>query len=124
MAKTKVFVSFDYDNDKILKDFIIGQSRHEDSPFTIEDWSMKEAKAERDWEDDAEMRIKRADKVLVMVGSKTHKAPGVLKEVKMARDNEKPIFQVIGYKDGDYKPVPDAGRLYSWNWDNLKKLLG
>ena len=25
MVKTKVFVSFDYDNDKTLKDFIIGQ---------------------------------------------------------------------------------------------------
>lgn len=26
MAKKKVFVSFDFDNDKVLKDFIIGQS--------------------------------------------------------------------------------------------------
>ena len=25
--KKKVFVSFDFDNDKVLKDFIIGQSR-------------------------------------------------------------------------------------------------
>ena len=62
--------------------------------------------------------------VLVMVGPKTHKAPGVLKEVAFARKWNKPIAQVIGYKDGNYTPVPDAGRLYAWNWDNLKKLLG
>jgi len=31
--------------------------------------------------------------------------------------------QVIGYKDGDYTRVPDAGRLYSWDWNNLKSLL-
>ncbi len=58
-----------------------------------------------------------------MVGPKTYQASGVLKEVKMARDLDKQIVQIIGYKDGDYTAVPDAGRLYRWNWDNLKKLL-
>jgi hypothetical protein len=62
--------------------------------------------------------------VLVMVGPKTYKAPGVLKEVSLARKWGKPIAQVIGYKGGNYTPVPDAGRLYAWNWDNLKMLLG
>lgn len=75
------------------------------------------------WEEKARAAIIRSDVVLVMVGPKTHKAPGVLREVKMARDASIPIFQVIGYKNGNYTPVPNAGRLYSWSWDNLKKLL-
>jgi hypothetical protein len=58
-----------------------------------------------------------------MVGPETHKAPGVLKEVSMARAEDKKIVQVIGYKDGNYKAVPDAGRLYAWSWANLKTLL-
>ncbi len=33
MAKKRVFVSFDFDNDRTLKDFIIGQARLPDSPF-------------------------------------------------------------------------------------------
>lgn len=41
----------------------------------------------------------------------------------MARDAGVQVVQVIGYKDGDYTPVPNAGRLYAWNWPNLKKLL-
>ena len=123
MPKTKVFVSFDFDNDKKLKEFIIGQSKNSDSPFEVADWSMKEAAPQRNWEDEAESRIKRSDLVLVMVGPETHKAPGVLKEVEMARRNNIRIVQVIGYKDGNYTAVPNAGRLYSWNWDNLKKLL-
>ncbi len=61
--------------------------------------------------------------VIVMVGPKTHNAPGVLKEVRITRKLDKPIYQIIGYKDGNYKPVPDAGRLYRWNWENLKKLF-
>lgn len=75
------------------------------------------------WEDKAREAIKRSDIVVVMVGPKTHKATGVLKEVAMAREEKIKIVQVIGYKDGDYTAVPDAGRLYAWSWENLKKLL-
>ena len=124
MAKKRVFVSFDFDNDKVLKDFIIGQARNADSPFEVVDTSLKEAQPMKTWEDKARVAIQGSDIVLVMVGASTHKAPGVLKEVKMARDARIPIVQVIGYKDGNYTAVPDAGRLYAWNWDNLKKLLG
>lgn len=124
MAKKRVFVSFDFDNDKVLKDFIVGQSRLTDSPFEVIDTSLKEAAPMKTWEDKARAGIKRSDLVIVMVGPSTHKAPGVLKEVAMARDEDIPIVQVIGYKDGNYTAVPNAGRLYAWNWDNLKKLLG
>lgn len=124
MAKKRVFVSFDFDNDKRLKDFIIGQARLPDSPFEVIDTSLKEAAPIKTWEDKARLAIKRSDLVLVMVGPNTHNAPGVLKEVKMAREAKIPIVQVIGYKDGNYTAVPDAGRLYLWNWENLKKLLG
>ncbi|MCK4664010.1 MAG: hypothetical protein KAT68_14170 [Bacteroidales bacterium] len=58
-----------------------------------------------------------------MFGPKTYKASGVLKEVKIIREEDIKIIQIIGYKDGNYIPVPNAGRLYSWNWENLKKLL-
>lgn len=124
MPKKRLFVSFDFDNDKILKDFIIGQSKLPDSPFEVFDTSMKEAAPEKEWLDRAETKIKGSDIVLVMVGPKTYKAPGVLKEISLDRKWNKPIAQVIGYKEGNYTPVPDAGRLYAWNWDNLKKLLG
>jgi len=121
--KKPVFVSFDFDNDKKLKDFIIGQSKLPDSPFEVSDWSMKEAAPQSNWEQIAEGRITRVQLVIVMVGPETHRAPGVLKEVEMERKNNVPIVQIIGYKSGNYTAVPNAGRLYSWNWDNLKKLL-
>jgi hypothetical protein len=124
MAKKRVFVSFDFDNDKVLKDFVVGQAKLPDSPFEIIDHSLKEAAPEANWETKAENAIARAEIVLVMVGASTHRAAGVLKEVAMARRRGTKIVQVIGYKNGDYTPVPDAGRLYAWNWENLKKLLG
>ncbi len=121
--KSRVFVSFDFDNDKVLKDFIVGQSKLNDSPFEISDWSMKEAAPQSNWEVEAKARINRSDIVIVMVGPKTNKAPGVLKEVKMARSLDIPIYQVIGYRNRKYTAVPNAGRLYSWSWNNLKNLF-
>lgn len=121
--KKRVYVCFDFDNDKKLKDSIIAQSRLEDSPFEVSDWSMKESAPEKDWEDEASMRIDRSDVVIVMLGNLTYKAPGVLKEVEMARQAGKPIYQIIGYKDTSPTPVPNAGRPLSWNWENLKRLF-
>lgn len=84
---------------------------------------MKEAAPERNWEREAEARIKRSDIVIVMVGKQTHRASGVLKEVAMARRNGVPIVQVIGYRDASPTAVPNAGRLYRWDWENLKKIF-
>ena len=44
--------------------------------------------------------------------------------ITMAREAGIKIVQVIGYKNGDCTAVPNAGRLYAWNWENLKTLLG
>jgi hypothetical protein len=124
MAKKRVFISFDFDNDKTLKEFIIGQAKHDDSPFEVSDFSLKEAAPEKDWLDKAKTAIARADVFIVMLGPKTKNAAGVLKEVKIANELKKTKFQIIGYKDGSADlAVPDAGRVYSWNWENLKKLL-
>lgn len=124
MAKKKVFVSFDFDNDKTLKDFIIGQARNPDSPFEISDHSLKEAKPEEDWLDHAKRAIGRSDLFVIMLGPKTKNASGVLKELDFAIEKGKTKFQIIGYSDGSSDwAVPDGGRTYNWNWDNLKKLL-
>lgn len=124
MAKKKVFVSFDFDNDKVLKDFIIGQAKLEDSPFEVTDVSLKEEAPVKTWLDKARAAISRCDVFIVMLGSKTRNASGVLKEVTVANDLKKVKFQVIGYTDGSETwAVPNAGSVYRWNWENLKKLL-
>ena len=124
MAKKHVFISFDFDNDKTLKEFIIGQSKHEDSPFEVHDNSLKEEAPEKDWLDKARTAIARSEVFIIMLGSKTRYAHGVLKELKIANELKKTKFQIIGYKDGSADwAVPDGGRTYNWNWDNLKTLL-
>ena len=123
-AKKRVFVSFDFDNDRALRDFIIGQARNPDSPFEVQDHSLKEAAPERDWAAKARAAIARADVFIVMLGPRTRYASGVLKEVGIAQELNKPRFQIIGYKDGSEGwAVPGGGRTYAWSWENLKRLL-
>jgi MTH538 TIR-like domain (DUF1863) len=123
MSKKKVFISFDFDQDKVLKDLLIGQSHNPDCPFDVIDSSLKEAAPEKHWAEKAAEKILKADQVIVLVGAQTHRAPGVLKEIDLARKHHKKIVQIIGHKDGQYKRVPRAGTLYRWTWDNLKKIL-
>ena len=120
----RVFVSFDFDNDSGIKNFVMSQAKLPTSPFSGADWSMKEAAPQHNWENEAENRIKQCDIILIMVGKQTYKASGVLKEVELARKYNKQIAQIIAYPNLiNPTPVPNAGRLYRWNWDNLKTLL-
>ena len=124
MARKKVFVSFDFDNDKKLMDLIIGQAKLADSPFDVSDYSLKEAAPEASWLDKARTAINRSDVVIVMLGPNTKTASGVLKEIKVVNELKKHRFQIIGYKNGTENwAVPNAGRVYLWTWPNLKKLL-
>lgn len=122
--KAKCFVSFDYDNDKTLKDFLIGQSLLEDSPFYISDWSIKEPSS--DWKDKARMRIRRSDIVIVICGKNTNTATGVSTELEITQDEEKGYFLLAGYKDGGNKKPSTAkssDKIYKWTWENLKTLI-
>jgi len=124
MAKKKVFFSFDFENDKKLKTFIIAQAKNPDSPFEVSDFSLKEAKPEADWLNHARRAIGRAEVFIIMLGPKTKRAPGVLKELEIAIEKGKKRFQIIGYQEGSSdEAVPGGGTTYRWNWPNLKKLL-
>ncbi|MYU11775.1 hypothetical protein GTZ78_13980 [Streptomyces sp. SID8361] len=121
----RVFVSFDYDYDKTLKDFLVGQAKNPDSPFEIHDWSIKEAS--HDWKLKARARIRASDIVIVLCGEHTDKAVGVGIELAIAQEEKIDYFLLNGYngKTGK-KPTTAKGadNVYDWTWKNLKLLVG
>jgi hypothetical protein len=126
MAKPKVFVSFDYDHDEALKNFLVGQSKLKDSPFELADWSIKEPQT-GDWKEKARKRIKVVDVVAVICGLHTDTATGVSAEVTIAQEEKKDYFLLAGYADKTNKKpkaAKDSDKLYNWTWDNLKALIG
>lgn len=125
MAKKRVFISFDYDHDETLKTFLVGQSKHDDTPFELADWSIKEALS-GNWKDKARTRIKGVDLVAVICGEYTDTAAGVSAEVQIAQEEKIPYFLLKGYSDKTCKKpkaAKDADKIYKWTWDNLKSLI-
>jgi hypothetical protein len=125
MARQKVFVSFDFDNDSDIKMLLVNQSKLEDTPFDIWDSSVKEH-MDGDWQAKVRAKIRNVDIVCVLCGEKTHTAKGVSIEMQIAKDLGKPYFLLKGYRERVCtKPTSatTSDKMYNWTWDNLKTLI-
>jgi len=125
MSATRVFTSFDFDNDEDLRNLLIGQSKHPDSPFQLSDWSVKEPMS-GDWKAKVRRRISATDLVAVICGHYTHAADGVAAELAIARELGKPFFLLWGRSSGGVRAPRGAEneKIYEWTWSNLKILIG
>ncbi len=124
-SKKRVFISFDFDHDKDLKNLLVGQAKNEDSPFEIYDWSVKE-ELTGDWKEKVREKIRKVGVVAVICGEYTDSATGVSVEVRLAQQEEKPYFLLSGRKGKTCKKPKSAKRtdkIYKWTWDNLKRLI-
>lgn len=119
----RAFISFDYDNDARLKDLLIGQSKHPESPFEVHDWSIKTASPT--WREEAGRRIRASGLVIVLCGKYTHLATGVGVELGIAQEEGVNYFLLAGYKEGSTRPTTAKAtdKMYDWTWENLKKLV-
>lgn len=126
MSKKRVFISFDYDHDEILKTFLVSQAKLQDSPFELTDWSIKEP-ITGDWKAKARTRIKSVDIVVIICGEKTDSATGVSAELTIAQEENISYFMLKGYSDKTCvkpKAAKNADKIYNWTWPNLKTLIG
>ncbi len=125
MAKRKVYICFDYDNDKDIKEALVAQAKLDDSPFDINDMSIKEA-IDQKWKEKARERIKKCDQVIVLCGEKTESASGVAAEVSITQEEGIPYFLLCGRKDGNVQKPKNAkttDKIYQWTWNNIKILI-
>ena len=125
MAGKRAFISFDYDHDNDLRNALVGQAKHPNSPFEIVDASVRGHLA-GDWKEKVRHRIRRVDLVIVMCGEHAHKAEGVAVEVRLAQEEGKPYFLLRGYSDRTCSKPTTArsdDEMHEWTWDNLRRLI-
>lgn len=121
----RVFTAFDYDHDEGLKNLLMGQSKHGDTPFEMHDWSVKDPYP-GNWKEKVRTRIRSVDQVIVLCGEHTNTATGVAAELTIAKEEEKPYFLLWGYADKTCTKPSSAypgDQIYRWTWDNLKALI-
>jgi len=125
MAKTRLFISFDYDHDEDLRNLLAGQAKHPDTPFDISDRSLREPLT-GDWKEKFRARLRNVDQMAVICGEYTHLAKGVAAEVQIAQEEGKPYLLLKGRADkACTKPstARSSEQMYNWTWDNLKALI-
>ena len=119
MAKVRTFISFAAE-DKAFRDLFIGQSKNEDFPVELSDWSVQELFDEK-WKTQCRTRIRKTELVLMLVGKTTWKADGACWEVSCAKEEGVPVFGV--YIDKDNKgiiPTQLVGKsVIEWTWDGI-----
>ena len=126
MLKKRVFTSFDMDHDEDLRVFLKGQANNPDSPFEMSDWSLKEP-LEGNWKEKIRPRIRAVDLVCVICGEYTDSASGVSVELGIAQEEGIPYFLLHGRSNKTCvkpKAATPSDKIYSWTWDNLRKLIG
>lgn len=124
MAKVRVFLSFEFDRDADLYRNFFTQASRGDSSHEIEDYSLNEAYRPHDdsWLQTARSQIKQSDIVIVALGDDTHSAPGVEKEVTIANQLHKPIFQ-IRPRSRTSGEVRGAREVIPWDWKKIDAMI-
>jgi hypothetical protein len=126
MAAKRVFISFDAEHDDDPKNLLVGQAKNPDSPFNIEDWSLKQPLT-GNWKEKVRPRIKAVDVMVVICGQHTDTAAGVSAELAIAHEESIPNFLLWGRDEKTcVKPTAakSSDKIYEWTWDNLKRLIG
>ena len=121
----RVFTAFDYDHDESLRNLLMGQAKHPDTPFEMHNWSVKEPFS-GDWKSKVRARIRSVDQVIVLCGEHTDTATGVAAELAITQEEGKPYFLLWGYSDRTCTKPTSAradDKIYKWTWDNLKGLI-
>ena len=108
MADPRAFISFDFDHNETEKNLFVGQSKNSKTPFSIQDWSAKSSMPQSQWEAIVKDKINKSNMIIVLVGKTMAGATGVAKEIKMAKDQNVPVFGVyVGGADSTSN-LPDG----------------
>lgn len=86
MGRPKVFISFDFENDRSVKEGVVAQTRVPGCPFDFTDHSIKEPIVSGPWVEEARRLIGEADCVAVLCGRQTHQSNGQLTELQIAKE--------------------------------------
>ena len=122
MTKVRVFLSFEFGKDNKLHGNFYAQA-DEQSCYNICDYSLNEEyQPSNEWLQKARNQICQSDIVIVMVGQDTHNAPGVEKELTIANQLKKPIFQ-IRPQGKTWGEVGGAGELIEWKWEKIDEKI-
>jgi len=129
MAKKKVFISYDYDNDKHYKNLLLAWDKNKGFDFYISDLSADVSVNSVDAtaiKRALSRKINEATNFLVIVGNKTNKSRWVRWEIEKANELGKKIIAVKTDRENTTPPELygiGASWAMSFTYDAIKKAI-
>lgn len=127
MSMPRAFLSFDFDHDQTSKILFAGQAKKDSpTPFSVEDWSSKTALPQAQWERLIKAKINNCHMLIVLVGKNMGTATGVVKEIKMAQEQNVPCFGVYVNGAGVTSALPAGlarNNVVTWTWPNVAAMV-
>lgn len=120
MSKNKIYVSFDQNNDRDLKNMIVGGSQAEGAGYKVAGWSSKIGDNEKIWRKETKFKMSRCDMFLLLIGENTTNVDVVKKELDLAKSLGLKITQLSSHPD--YPTFEDAGEATDLNEEALTSL--
>ncbi len=122
----RIFISFAIE-DRILRDFLVGQKRNTRSPIVFTDYSVKEPWSSR-WKTNCRQRIRSCAGVIGIITKHTSKADGQLWELKCAIEENVPSILIHGYRAPQKRlsilpSIIRGRRVNIWTEDNIVNFL-
>jgi hypothetical protein len=126
MADKRIFISFAIE-DKVLRDFLVGQKRNDNIDINFTDYSVKEPWSSS-WKTNCRSRIKGCDGVIGIITKNTPSADGQLWELKCGYEEGIPTLLIHGHSDANKrlttKPTEIAGKtIKDWTVDNISTFI-
>lgn len=126
MADKRVFISFAIE-DKVLRDFLVGQKRNDNIEISFIDYSVKQP-WDSQWKTNCRARIKGCAGVIGIITTNTPKADGQLWELKCGYEEGVPTLLIHGYSDSSKrlttKPAEISNKtIKDWTIANLSAFI-
>lgn len=122
-TKNRIFISFAIE-DRSLRDLLVGQAKHADSPFEFVDMSVKEP-WDSAWKTKCRTKIKGCDGVIAILSKNTASADGEKWEMKCANEESVPMIGIWA-KKGEAVTIPaefGTNKVIDWTWDGIAKFI-
>jgi len=118
----RIFISFAIEDEK-YRNFLVAQSKNDNSPFEFADMSVKEPWAS-DWKDKCRAKINSCDGMIGLISKNTPKASGEIFELEYAYEEKIPTM--LMYINDDRPSLPyslSKYRINIWSWENIKSFI-
>ncbi|SRR5467141_3422033 len=119
MANKRVFIAFAVE-DKVFRDFLVGQAKHDKTPFEFINMSVKEP-WDANWKSNCRARVKGCDGVVALISKNTGNADGELWEIRCAYEENVPTMLMWVNDERPRLPaLLSSKRVNVWTWANLE----